>query len=110
MMQSDGLGSAKVFIVTKNTPLAGDVKLDEIVKFSEGFVGADIESLVREASMNALRKDMNAKIVTMKDFDEAFKKVKPSVSLDTAKRYKKIEEYYLKSVKAGLETGPIYTG
>ncbi len=95
---------------TKNTPLATDVKLDEIVKFSEGFVGADIESLVREASMNALRKDMNAKIVTMKDFDEAFKKVKTSVSPDTAKRYKKIEEYYLKSVKAGLETGPLYTG
>ncbi|MBX4212223.1 CDC48 family AAA ATPase [Candidatus Pacearchaeota archaeon] len=94
----------------KNTPLAQDVKVDELVVHTEGFVGADIEGLVREAALTALRRDQNAKVVTKPDFDDAFKKVKPSVSPDTAKRYKKMEDYYLKNAKAGIELGPIYTG
>lgn len=95
---------------TKNTPLAKDVKIQELVKETDGYVGADIEAIVREAALNALRKDKDAKEVARTDFDEALKKVKPSVSPETAQRYKKIEDYYLKRVKAGLETGPIYTG
>ncbi|OIO81233.1 ATPase [Candidatus Pacearchaeota archaeon CG1_02_32_132] len=77
---------------------------------TEGFVGADIENLCREAAMIALRRDINAKSVLMEDFEEALKRVKPSVSDSTAQRYKKIEEHYLKPAKAGLATGPIYTG
>ena len=92
------------------TPLAGSVNLDALVKETEGYVGADLEALVREAAMSALRHDMNAKEVTRADFDEAFTRVKPSVSADTAKRYKKIEEYYIKQAKAGLEVGPLYAG
>ena len=95
----------------RNTPLADDVRVDELVKQSEGFVGADIEALVREAAMAALRRDMQSKIVTRKDFDEALMRVKPSVSQETAKRYKKIEEYYIKQAKSGgLEVGPMYAG
>jgi transitional endoplasmic reticulum ATPase len=95
---------------TRETPLAKDINLDKIVKSTEGYVGADIESLVREAAMNALRRDLNTKEVCKIDFDDAFKKIKPSVSLETAKNYKKIEEYYLKKAKAGMEAGPVYTG
>jgi transitional endoplasmic reticulum ATPase len=94
----------------KNTPLDKDVIIDELVKQTDGYVGADIEGLVREASMHALRTDMNAKFVAKKDFDEALKKVKPSVSADTARVYKKMEDIYLKSAKAGLENGPLYAG
>src|SRR3989344_811723 len=98
-------------IHTKNTPLAEDVRIDELVKQTEGFVGADIEGLVREAAMSALRRDITSKNVSRKDFEEAFNRVKPSVSPETAKRYKKMEEYYIKNAKAGtLEVGPIYTG
>ena len=61
--------------------------------------------------MIALRKNMDTQSVSMKDFEEALMKVKPSVSEETAKRYKKIEDYYLKQAKSGgLEVGPIYTG
>src|SRR3989344_1469457 len=102
----------KIFDVhLKNTPLAKDVRIDELVKQTEGFVGADIEGLVREAAMSALRRDITSKNVSRKDFEEAFNRVKPSVSPETAKRYKKMEEYYIKNAKAGtLEVGPIYTG
>jgi transitional endoplasmic reticulum ATPase len=96
---------------TKNTPMDKSVRIEELVKRTEGFVGADIESLVREAALNALRKDMKAQTVTMEDFEAALQKVKPSVSEETAKRYKKIEEHYLKTAKAGgLEMGPVYAG
>ncbi len=95
---------------TKNTPLGEDVDLNELVGLTEGCVGADLENLIREAAMNALRRDVKTKTVMLIDFEEAFKKIKPSVSIDTAKRYKKLEEYYLKSVKAGIEVGPFYTG
>ena len=95
----------------KNTPLDKDVKIDELVKQTSGFVGADIEGLVREASMTALRRNIKASSVSKDDFVEAFTKVKPSVSEETARRYKKIEDYYLKSAKAGgIELGPVYAG
>jgi transitional endoplasmic reticulum ATPase len=101
----------KIFEVhTKNTPLDNDVKLKDLVKMTEGFVGADVEALIREAALNALRKDKDTKIVSKEDFNQAFKKVKPSVSRETAQRYKKIENYYLQRAKAGLETGPVYAG
>lgn len=94
----------------KNTPLADDVKMSELLKLTDGFVGADIEGLVREAALSALRRNIETKNVTREDFAEAFKKTKPSVSPESAKRYKKIEEFYLKSAKAGMEVGPVYTG
>lgn len=107
----DEASRAEIFKVhTKNTPLDKDVKIDELVKLSDGFVGADIESFVREAAMNALRRDINSEVVTKRDFSEAFKRVKPSVSQESAKRYRKLEEYYVRSVKTGMEIGPVYTG
>ncbi len=107
----DAKGREEIFKVhTKKVPLNKDVSIEELVKLTDGFVGADIEGLVREAAMTALRRDITVKVVSKKDFDEALKRVKPSVSSETAKRYKKIEEYYLKSAKAGLEMGPVYAG
>ncbi|MSS74484.1 AAA family ATPase [Candidatus Pacearchaeota archaeon] len=100
----------KIFEVhTKKMPLDASVKMKELIKKTEGFVGADIENLARESALIALRKDMQAKTVTMNDFEEALAKTKPSVSVETAKRYKKIEEYHLKKAKiGGLEIGPVY--
>ena len=46
--------------------LAKDVDVDELVKHTEGYAGADIESLVREAKMAAMREF----ILTMGDRDE----------------------------------------
>jgi len=108
----DEIGRKEIIKVhTKNTPLDADVDLNALAKETEGFVGADIEALVREAAMNALRESMDSKVVSRKDFDTAFNKVRPSVSNETAKRYKKIEEYYIKQAKSGIvENGPLYTG
>jgi len=107
----DELSRKKIFEVhTKNVPLAKEVSVVEMARLTDGFVGADIESLVREAALNALRNDSNSKVVTRADFDEAFRRVKPSVSVETAQRYRKIEDFYLKKARAGVEVGPVYTG
>lgn len=101
----------KIFEVhLRNTPLAKDVSKKELVERSEGFVGADIEGIVKEAAINALRRDASASEVSKTDFERAFIVVKPSVSPESARRYKKIEEHYLKSAKSGVEVGPLYTG
>ena len=107
----DTASRKKIFEVhIRKTPLGKDVDLQQMIQLTEGFVGADIESLVREAAINSLRRDPESKAVMREDFEMAIKRIKPSVSSDTAKRYKKLEEYYLKSAKAGMEMGPIYTG
>ncbi len=78
-------------IHTKNMPLKG-VKLDKMAKLTEGYSGADIEALAREAAMFALRENQKAKEVTMKHFDEALKKVSPSITDDMFKKYQKAVE------------------
>jgi len=71
---------------TKGMPLRG-VNLEELARKTEGFSGADIESLCREAAMAALREDTQAGHVDSKHFDKAFQEVKPSVSQEEAKSY-----------------------
>ncbi|MFZ0965763.1 MAG: CDC48 family AAA ATPase, partial [Candidatus Bathyarchaeia archaeon] len=75
-------------IYTKNMPLAKDVGLSQLVAIAKNYSGADIEALCREAGMHALRKDVNAKEVTMINFQEAIKSVGPSITPDMEKWYK----------------------
>ncbi|MFH1501292.1 MAG: CDC48 family AAA ATPase [archaeon] len=97
-------------IHTKRMPLSKDVNIKMIAEKTEGYVGADLESLAREAAMLTLRKDIKSKEVKKKEFDEAMKKVRASVSKESLERYKKIESDYLKSARAALEDGPGYLG
>ncbi|MFA5221913.1 MAG: CDC48 family AAA ATPase [Methanoregula sp.] len=89
----DKKGRTEIFQVhTRGVPLADDVKIDEFVNSTQGFVGADIALLVKEAAMHALRKvipqikideDIPNEVldqlrVSREDFDEARKHVEPS--------------------------------
>ncbi len=86
-------------IHTKNMPLAKDVDLNVLAEKTPNFVGADLEALCREAAVLALRKDINIKQINMKNFNEALKRVKPSISVDDIKRYEEIEEEYLRTAR-----------
>jgi len=98
-------------IHTKNMPLAKDVNLKEIAKKTSGYTGADLEAVARESAMLALRESMDSKDVRKKHFEEALKKVRPSVSKPTIEVYKKIEENFLKTSKAAIPTlGNSYLG
>ena len=62
---------------TKDMPLADDVDLKKLAKHTEGYVGADIESVCREAAMLALRDNLETTEISNKYFKEASEKVKP---------------------------------
>ncbi|MEM2092699.1 MAG: CDC48 family AAA ATPase [Candidatus Bathyarchaeia archaeon] len=75
-------------IYTKNMPLANDVNLEQIASITKYYSGADIEAVCREAAMQALRRDINSKEITMKDFEEALRRIGPSITPDMEKWYK----------------------
>jgi len=68
----------------------------ELAGITEGFVGSDLESLCREAGMLALRD--NATTVTKKHFEEAQKKVHPTMNENLRQYYAKIQQHF----KGGL--------
>lgn len=94
----DEKGRAEIFrIRTKKSSLAKSVSLEKLVAETEGYTGADIEGICREAVMLAIRRyigkstkqDENRRKhskleVTKEDFQEAIKKMKErKKSVDT---------------------------
>ncbi len=94
---------------TKDMPLKG-VDLKELAKKTDGYAGADIEALVREAAMLALRNDIKAKEITKKHFEEALKKVKASVTKQIEKKYEEIEDTFKKKRAEEMGEKPTYMG
>jgi len=80
-------------IYTRRMPLAHDVNLRELAARTEGYSGADLESLCREAALNSLRKNIEAEYVTKEDFEEALKIVKPSISPQMVREYERVREF-----------------
>ncbi|ELK54989.1 cell division control protein 48 [Haloferax sp. BAB-2207] len=94
---------------TREKPLADDVDLDKIASKTDGYVGADLEALAREASMNASREfirsvekeEIGESVgnvrVTMDHFEDALDEIGASVTDDVRRRYEEIEERFQKS-------------
>ncbi|MEM0362885.1 MAG: CDC48 family AAA ATPase [Sulfolobaceae archaeon] len=101
---------------TKNIVIAEDVSLEDIAERTEGYTGADLAALVREATMRAIRESMRTCInkvdeickpndleckdkvmkecikttgvkVSLRHFEESMKKIKPSVTQDMLQFY-----------------------
>ncbi|WP_297092727.1 CDC48 family AAA ATPase [Thermococcus sp.] len=108
---------------TRRVPLASDVNLRELAKKTEGYSGADIEALVREAALLAMRRIMTELPVELveeeseefleklrvsrRDFEEALKKVKPSITPYMIDYYRNFEESRKSRVER-RERGPDY--
>ena len=97
-------------IHTKKMKKSKNVNLKELAKKAVGYTGADLEAVVREAAMLALRENINADEVSKKHFDEALKKTKPSVTKSTIDVYQKVEDNFLRSAKAAISTPSSYLG
>ncbi|NPA85114.1 MAG: AAA family ATPase, partial [Crenarchaeota archaeon] len=74
-------------IHTRTMPLDMDVDLRRLAEVTEGYTGADIEALCREAAMEAMREDLNTTRVSMRHFEKALKKVRPSITPEMIKFY-----------------------
>ena len=84
---------------TKPMPLTKDVNLRMIAENTDGYVGADLENLCREAGMMAYRRNPDANTVSQRDFLDAMKNIKPSVDEEVLKFYKNLSENMGKNVK-----------
>jgi transitional endoplasmic reticulum ATPase len=86
---------------TKNMPLDKNVNLGKVAKQTKGYSGADLEALCREAAMFALREaikeNKEVKKITNKHFEQALKKIKPSITEDLTGKYQKIVDELKKS-------------
>ena len=92
--------------------LSGKEKvLYALAKKTEGYVGADIEAICREAAILALRKDMKATTITMAHFEEASKKIAPSVTKEVEKAYEELRSQFTAARgKQMKEEKPAYFG
>jgi len=81
-------------IYTMNMPTEDNLDLKILADTTEGYVGADIEAVCREAGMEALRKNKKAKIVTLGDFKYALEIVHASVDKEVEEVYKKLSSYF----------------
>ncbi len=57
----------------RNKPLAKDVKLDALSRYTTGFTGADLENLLNESALIAARR--NRKDISMAEIEEAFDRI-----------------------------------
>lgn len=76
-------------IHTRNMPLDG-VDLKSVASMTEGYVGADLTALCREAGLAAYRENPDAEHVCQRHFDMALSEVGPSVTKDTATMYENL--------------------
>ncbi len=91
---------------TRRMPLL-DVDLDGIVRSTEGFVGADIAALCREAGIAAMREDPDAEHVCQRHFDMALDSVGPSVSEADMDRYGRLGKS-MKRRRTSWDNTPFY--
>ncbi|NHI91890.1 MAG: AAA family ATPase [Candidatus Lokiarchaeota archaeon] len=77
-------------IYTKDMPLATDVDIEKLAKLSQDFVGSDVEGACQEAGMLALREDLEAEEIEMKHFEEAMKKIHPTINQEILLWYRRI--------------------
>ena len=103
----DANARGKIFEVhSRDKPLADGVDIADLADRTEGYVGADIEAVCREASMAASREFINSVdpeevddsienvLVTTDHFEEALDEVGPSVDADLRERYEEVEEQF----------------
>jgi transitional endoplasmic reticulum ATPase len=80
--------------------------LKDIIGGLDGFTGADIESVCREAALICMR--ANKKKVTKAHFEEAIKRVRPTVTPEMLAYYQKMETMLtsgLTNIKRNRDTG-----
>ena len=74
----------------KRMPIAKEVSIEQLAKSTEGYTGAEIENLTREAGMNAIRANRNE--VTKEDFEKALEEIRPAIPKELSERIKRFKD------------------
>ncbi|HLB70912.1 MAG: CDC48 family AAA ATPase [Candidatus Methanoperedens sp.] len=91
---------------TKKMSLAEDVDLNEFVRLTEDFTGADIAAVCKKAGRFAMREDINAEKVRQSHFFAAIDETGPSITPDTMTYYEKIKDELRKKRSKQIESTP----
>ena len=90
-------------IKTSAMPLGDDVNIKELAKRMDAYSGADIDSVVREAGLHALRRNSEASLVMLEDFDEAMKENAPSVTPEMIRWYENSTKRFREQAKPPMD-------
>jgi transitional endoplasmic reticulum ATPase len=85
---------------------ADDVNIDELVRLSDDFTGADIAAVCKKAGRFAMREDINAQKVRQSHFMAAIEDTGPSVTSDTMSFYEKLKDELRKKRSKQIESRP----
>jgi transitional endoplasmic reticulum ATPase len=91
---------------TRRMPLK-DVDLEALADGTDGYVGADLEALCREAGLLAYRGDRSAEHIGQEHFEAAMRTVMPSVTEEVFDSYNKMGKEIRKR-RVGWNDVPFY--
>jgi AAA family ATPase len=74
------------------TPCGDDVKIEDLGEKTEGYSGAEIAAVCKEAALAALEEDIQAKVVRWKHFEKALSAVKPRITMESIKFYDQFQQ------------------
>ncbi len=94
---------------TRDMPLADNVDLDELAEDLDTYVGSDIESLCREAGLNAIREDAEGDEVSMEDFKDAMEEVSPTATEENVEHYESMMQR-MEKMESTEDSQPDYFG
>ncbi len=94
---------------TKKMPLTEDISLKMLAEKTEGYSGADLENVCREAGMAAIREKMEElDTIEKRHFETALLKIKSTLSRDIIERYEKIAKKVTESRNIKEPSADIY--
>jgi len=91
---------------TKKMSLAEDVNIDELVKLTEDFTGADIAAVCKKAGRFAMREEIKAEEVRHEHFLAAVEETGPSVTPDIMGHYEMLKDELRKKRSKQIESRP----
>jgi len=74
------------------TPCGNDVSIEDLGEKTEGYSGAEIAAVCKEAALAALEEDLQANEVRWSHFEKALTAVKPRTSMESLKFYDKFQQ------------------
>ena len=84
-------------------PLDDSVSIESIARRMDGYSGADIDSVVREAGLWALRRDPEANKVTRSDFETALSEIAPSITPEMVNWYENTQQRFQEQSKPPID-------
>jgi transitional endoplasmic reticulum ATPase len=92
-----------VEIKTADMPTDSSFNTESVARRMEGYSGADIDSVVREAGINALRRDPSSDTVTLEDFDLAMSEIAPSITPEMVNWYENTQQRFQEQSKPPID-------